>query len=89
MKLEKLENISKKQKGIYILVGFIIAIIFIVLINIIISKALYRDTKEIEIANGNINYKNSDIKILAVNIEQEDGTYKKQNDIPLKYTLYI
>ena len=65
------------------LYGFIMAVVLIVLINIIVSKALYRDTKEIEIANGNINYSSADLDILAVNIKNEGSDkYTTTDTIP-------
>ena len=82
MKLEKINyNNSKLKLGIVI--GVVITLIFILLVNIIISKALYRDTKEIEIANGNINYSNADLDVLAVYIKEEGSDkYTPTDTIP-------
>ena len=82
MKFEKLNYGKEKNKRMF-LYGFIVCAIFLVLLNIIISKALYRKTESVQLATGTVNYSVADVNIIAAYIKnKEDEDYKKVNDIP-------
>ena len=89
MKIERLDIDSKRNKIIFV-VGFILAIILVIVINYITSLARYRNTESIELASGNINYNKADLNIIAMYQESSYGLngYKQIDDVPTeKYTL--
>ncbi len=89
MKIERLDIDSKRNKTIFV-VGFILAIILVIVINYITSLARYRNTESIELASGNISYNKADLNIIAMYQESSYGTngYKQIDDVPTeKYTL--
>ncbi len=82
MKFEKLNYGKEKNKRMF-LYGFIVCAIFLVLLNIIISKALYRRTESVQLANGTVNYELADIDIVAAYIRGKgEKEYKQTDDIP-------
>ncbi len=89
MKIERLDTDSKRNKTIFV-VGFILAIILVIVINYITSLARYRNTESIELASGNISYNKVDLNIIAMYQESSYSTngYKQIDDVPTeKYTL--
>ncbi len=89
MKIERLDTDSKRNKTIFV-VGFILAIILVIVINYITSLAKYRNTESIELASGNISYNKADLNIIAMYQESSYSTngYKQIDDVPTeKYTL--
>ena len=86
MKIERLDTDSRKNKTIFV-VGFILAIILVIVINYITSLARYRNTESIELASGNISYNKADLNIIAMYQEKDDSTseekeYTNINKIP-------
>ena len=86
MKIERLDIDSKINKIIFV-VGFILAIILVIVINYITSLARYRNTESIELASGNISYNKADLNIIAMYQEKddyvsEDDKYTNINKIP-------
>ncbi len=73
MKIERLDIDSKRNKTIFV-VGFILAIILVIVINYITSLARYRNTESIELASGNISYNKADLNIIAMYQEKDDST---------------
>ena len=65
MKIERLDTDSKRNKTIFV-VGFVLAIILVIVINYITSLARYRNTESIELASGNISYNKADLNIIAM-----------------------
>ena len=84
MKFEKLNYGKEKNKRMF-LYGFIVCAIFLVLLNIIISKALYSKTESVQLATGTVNYSLADFNIVAAYLENDEaGTYTKSDTIPQK-----
>ncbi len=71
MKIEKLSIGSNK---IYLVIGFILAIILIIIINIFLTKSKYRVTESIQIVSGDIYYAKFDYKIMKVYLQNKDKT---------------
>ncbi len=80
MKIERLDIDSKRNKTIFV-VGFILAIILVIVINYITSLARYRNTESIELASGNINYNKADLNIIAMYQEKDDSTSEEKEYI--------
>ncbi len=79
MRLEKLNLSNSKGKiKIAFASGCLITILLIVLVNIIASKAQYRKTENVQLANGTINYIPYDFKIMAM--YQEKESYSSDSD---------
>ena len=77
----------------YIKRNIIIGLIAVLLISVVIlnfTRAKYRTTAEVPIANGTINYSAADLNIVSVYIENEEGVYEIVDTIPESgYTLNI
>ena len=77
----------------YIKRNIIIGLIAVLLISAVIlnfTRAKYRTTAEVPIANGTINYSAADLNIVSVYIENEEGVYEIVDTIPeFGYTLNI
>ena len=82
MKIERLDTDSKRNKTIFI-VGFILAIILVIVINYITSLARYRNTESIELASGNINYNKADLNIIAMYQEKDDSTKEEKEYVSI------
>ncbi len=65
MKIEKLD-ISNNKLKVGIIIGFILAILIVILINFFTSRANYRNTESIELAKGTINYSLADLNVIAM-----------------------
>ncbi len=92
MKIEKLNYGKEKNKRMF-LYGFIVAVVLLILVNIIASKAMYRRTESVQLATGTVNYSLADLNIIAMYQEKdsyntEEDKYKSIEEIPTKgYTL--
>ncbi len=71
MKIEKLSIGSNK---IYLVIGFILAILLIIIINIFLTRSKYRVTESIQIVSGDIYYAKFDYKIMKVYLQNKDKT---------------
>ena len=71
--------------------NIIIGVIIIVIISTLIltfTRAKYRTTQSIKVAEGTINYKMPDLNLVSLYIQNEEGTYTEANNVPSSgYTL--
>ena len=86
MKIEKLNYGKEKNKRMF-LYGFLVAVVLLVLVNIIASKAMYRKTESVQLATGTVNYSLADVNIIAMYQEKEehvneDDKYENIEEIP-------
>ena len=84
MKFEVLKRSHLKRN---IIIGiFVVATISACILTF--TRAKYRTTESIQVAEGNINYKVPDFNMVALYIENELGEYEEANTIPSSgYTL--
>ena len=87
MEIEVLDK--KHKKKIVIIITFIVLALIVILCSVSLAK--YRSSKSINIAKGTVNYKQADLNLVSVYLEDEnDNTYKPVSDgkIPTSgYTL--
>ena len=77
MKLEKL-NINKNKR---IIISLVIFIVLIVTITLLTTRAKYRVTENIKLAEGTIHYNSYDFKIMAM-YQETDNDYVEISSIP-------
>ena len=82
MKIERLDIDSKRNKIIFV-VGFILAIVLVIVINYITSLARYRNTESIELASGNISYNKADLNIIAMYQEKDNSTKEEKEYVSI------
>ena len=81
MKIEKLSNNNLKRGVIF---GIMITLVFIVIINLLISYSKYKIEQNINLATGTINHTIPDLNALAVYVKEGDS-FVKQDTIPKGY----
>ena len=87
MKIEKLDyGYGKKKVKIAFLCGFILCAFVLILINYYVSKAAYRKTQSVQLANGTVNYSLVDFEVVEIKIDDKPseimptGNYKLLED---------
>lgn len=80
MKIETLKKDNKKKW----IIGSIITIILIITITFIGTRAKFKTTGSIPIAKGTIKYTGYDMELLAVKLQNDEGTYNSSDNIPTR-----
>ena len=75
------ERIRKNHKR-KIVIGGLILVCVVSAITITTTKAKYKLTQDIPLVRGTINYKVSDMRVVALYTENDNGEYVENNDIP-------
>ena len=72
MEIEVLDKNHKKK--IITIITFIVLALVVIIFSVSLAK--YRSTKSISIAKGTVNYKQGDLNLVSVYLEDEDNNYK-------------
>ncbi len=84
MNIETLKKNDKKK--IIMVITFIVLALVVLIFSVSLAK--YRNTKSISIAKGTVNYKQADLNLVSVYLEDEDDNYKQSSDGKIPTTGY-
>ncbi len=84
MKLETIKRNNKKK----IIIGSMIVLSVVGCITLTTTRAKYKSVQSIKLANGTVDYKAPDLKLVAINISEDGINYSKSESVPTTgYTL--
>ncbi len=83
----KLETIKKDKKK-HIIIGSMVVLSVVGCLTLTTTRAKYRNVQSLKLASGKVNYKVSDLQIVAVKVSEDGTNYTEQTEIPTSgYTL--